>query len=179
MKPHQISIAALFIIILILPFQGFSQGIANSDSTQNKVKNAAREIMHAATTCALITIDEEGNTRVRTMDPFLPEENFTVWLGTTKNSRKVQQIKKHPVVSLYYLDSDATGYVCIQGTAELVDDKAAKEKWWKKKWEAFYPNKNDNYLLIKITPQWMEVSSTTRCIYSDPTTWQPPKIVFN
>jgi general stress protein 26 len=135
--------------------------------------------MLAAKTCALITLDEDGNTRVRTMDPFQPEENFTVWLGTNANSRKVKQIKKHPQVSLYYLDSDASGYVVIQGTATLINDKKEKEKWWKNEWEAFYPNKADNYLLIKITPQWMEVSSTTRGIYSDQETWQPPRIEFD
>lgn len=171
-------ITTLFVVFLLSPFSGFSQSTEAKDTTQNNVISAAREIMHAASTCALITLDEEGNTRVRTMDPFLPEENFTVWLGTNANSRKVKQIKKQPTVTLYYLDSDASGYVVIEGTAELIDDKAAKEKWWKKEWEAFYPNKADTYLLIKITPQWMEVSSTTRGIFSDPTTWQPPKVVF-
>lgn len=179
MKLSKLFLALLFASILVVPFNGLCQNVETIDSTETKVLQVAREIMHAATTCALITIDEEGNSRVRTMDPFPAEENFTIWLGTNKNSRKVKQIKQHPVVSLYYLDGDATGYVVIQGKAELVNDKQAKEKWWKKKWEAFYPNKTDNYLLIKITPQWMEVSSTTRGVYSDTKTWQPPKVVFD
>lgn len=179
MQTSQKLISVLFVTFLFFALTGFSQNDEVKNTTQNKLKSAAHEIMQAATTCALITLDEEGKTRVRTMDPFLPEENFTVWLGTNSNSRKVKQIKKQPTVTLYYLDSDASGYVVIEGTAELIDDKAAKEKWWKKEWEAFYPNKADTYLLIKITPQWMEVSSTPRGIFSDPNTWQPQKVVFN
>jgi general stress protein 26 len=179
MKQDKMYIAVLFVVYLFIPLTGYSQHVEANDTAQNKVLLAAREIMLAAKTCALITLDEDGNTRVRTMDPFQPEENFTVWLGTNANSRKVKQIKKHPQVSLYYLDSDASGYVVIQGTATLINDKKEKEKWWKNEWEAFYPNKADNYLLIKITPQWMEVSSTTRGIYSDQETWQPPRIEFD
>lgn len=179
MKASKKFISVLFVVFLFNPFCGNSQPAEANDTTQNKVILTAREIILAAKTCALITLDEEGNTRVRTMDPFQPEENFTVWLGTNANSRKVKQIKKHPQVSLYYLDSDASGYVVIQGTATLINDKKEKEKWWKKEWEAFYANKADNYLLIKITPQWMEVSSTTRGIYSNPETWQPPRIKFD
>ncbi|MCY1723305.1 pyridoxamine 5'-phosphate oxidase family protein [Prolixibacteraceae bacterium Z1-6] len=171
-------ISVLFVVFLFIPFCGYSQPAEANDTTQNKVILAAREIIQAAHTCALITLDEEGNTRVRTMDPFLPEENFTIWLGTNANSRKVKQIKKHPEVSLYYLDSDASGYVVIQGTSELINDKKGKKKWWKKEWEAFYPNKAETFLLIKITPKWIEVSSNTRGIYSDPHTWQPPRVVF-
>lgn len=170
---------SVFVISLFFALTSFSQNAEVKDTTQTKLISVAREIMQAAKTCALITLDDEGNTRVRTMDPFLPEENFTVWLGTNSNSRKVKQIKKHPGVTLYYLDSDASGYVVIEGTAELIDNKEAKKKWWKKEWEAFYPNKADTYLLIKITPQWMEVSSTPRGILSDPLTWQPQKVVFN
>ncbi len=179
MKSAKKLIIVLFVVYLFIPNAGFCQSTEAKNTAQDKVLLAAREIIKAAKTCALITIDEDGNTRVRTMDPFQPEENFTIWLGTNANSRKVVQIKNHPQVSLYYLDSDASGYVVIQGTAELINDSKEKDKRWKKEWEAFYPNKTDNYLLIKITPQWLEVSSTTRGIYSDPQTWQPPRIEFD
>jgi len=116
---------------------------------------------------------------VRVMDPFLPESDFTVWFGTNSKSRKVNQIKKNPNVSLYYLDGDASGYVVIHGTAQLVDDQREKEKWWKVEWEAFYPNKAEDYLLIKVTPQWMEILSTTRGILGDPITWEVPVVFFD
>jgi len=173
------SIYLIFTILLFIPFKSFSQNIDLNDISNIKIKNAAREIMTAAGTCALITLDEEGRPRVRVMDPFLPESDFTVWFGTNPKSRKVNQIKKNPKVTLYYLDSDASGYVMIHGKAQLVDDQKVKEKRWKDEWEAFYPNKPEGYLLIKVSPEWMEVISYTHGILGDPTTWQPPVILFD
>ncbi|MBE0652182.1 MAG: pyridoxamine 5'-phosphate oxidase family protein, partial [Bacteroidales bacterium] len=113
------------------------------------------------------------------MDPFLPESDFTVWFGTNPKSRKVDQIKNDPGVTLYYLDSDASGYVMIHGTAQIVNDQQEKENRWKAEWEAFYPNKTEDYLLIKVSPEWMEVISYAYGIVGDPETWEPPIVVFD
>ena len=166
-------------VLFLMPSTGFNQIIKLQDSINNKLKKAAREIMTSAGTCALITIDQKGRPRVRVMDPFVPESDFTVWFGTNPNSRKVDQIKKDPKVTLYYLDSDGSGYVMIHGTAQIVIDQEEKEKRWKVEWEAFYPNKTEDYLLIKVSPEWLEVISYTRGIAGDPTTWEPPTVLFD
>jgi general stress protein 26 len=67
----------------------------------------------------------------------------------------------------------------LHGIAQLVDDQKEKEKRWKDEWEDFYPNKTEDYLLIKVSPIWMEVSSTTRGIIGDTITWQPPSVLFD
>jgi len=169
----------LFIILLLIPFKGISQESEQANSPEDKLMDAAREIMTSAETCALITLDLEGRPRVRAMDAFLPEEDFTVWMGTNSNSRKVNQIKNDPRVSLYYLEENVSGYVMIYGTAYLVDDKEEKEKRWKPEWEAFYPNDRKGYLLIKIVPEWMEVVSYTHGLLGDPESWEPPKLFFD
>jgi general stress protein 26 len=148
------------------------------DSLSIKLMDAAREIMSSAESCALITIDQEGRPRVRAMDAFDPEEDFTVWFGTNANSRKVDQIKNNPKATLYYLEKGSAGYVMISGTAELVDDQKEKENRWKPEWEAFYPENRENYLLIKFTPEWMEVVSYTYGIHGDPESWEPTKVNF-
>ena len=178
MKHLSKSICILFLTLLFIPFLNFSQNLPPKDATNIKLMTAAREIMIGTGTCALITLDEEGRPRVRVMDPFLPENDFTVWFGTNPKSRKVNQIKENPKVTLYYLDSDATGYVMIHGTAQLVDDQKEKEKHWKPEWKDFYPNKKDGYLLIKVSPEWMEIISESRGINGDPKTWQPPVVLF-
>ena len=179
MKLLRKPICILFLFLLFISIRSFSQNTDPTDPLKFELMNAAREIMTAANTCALITLDEEGRPRVRVMDPFLPENDFTVWFGTNPKSRKVNQIKKNSDVTLYYLDSDASGYVMIHGTAQLVDDPKQKEKYWKVGWKAFYPNKNEGYLLIKVSPEWMEVLSISRGITGDPTTWKPPVVLFD
>jgi len=169
----------ILLILFLIPWMSFSQNIDQKDSLNNKLINAAKEIMDSAGTCALITLNEKDIPMVRVMDPFLPESDFTVWFGTNPNSRKVNQIKKNPNVTLYYLDINASGYVVIHGIAQLVNDQMEKEKHWKVEWESFYPNKTEDYLLIKVSPEWMEVISYTHGIVGDPTTWQPPIVLFD
>ena len=168
----------VFPIIFLVPFKCFSQKIETIDTTKNKLISAAREIMFSASTCALITLDKEGRPRVRTMDPFSTENDLTVWFGTNSKSRKVSQIKQDQRVTLYYLDSDASGYVMLYGLAELVDNQSEKEKRWKEEWEDFYPNNRENYLLIKVVPEWMEISSVKRGIIGDSLTWQPQNVLL-
>ena len=179
MKRINNSICLNLTILLAIPSLGFSQNSENSDSVNNKLINAAREIMSSAETCALITLDHEGRPRVRAMDPFLPESDFTVWFGTNIKSRKVEQIKKDPRVTLYYLEKDGSGYVMVHGIAQIVNNQKEKDKRWKVEWEAFYPNKSEDYLLIKVSPEWMEVISYAHGVIGDPITWESPKVIFD
>ena len=179
MKTSQKISCIIISILLFTPFISFTQNDEAADIRDKRLISAAKEIMIAGGTCALITLDKEGRPRVRAMDAFLPEDDLTVWFGTTSKSRKVTQIKNNPRVTLYYLDSDASGYVMIHGKAELVNDPKEKENRWKTEWEDFYADKNKDYLLIKVSPIWMEISSTTRAIFSDTISWQPPMVKFN
>lgn len=173
------TICLLFLFILFAPTISFSQKQEKSDLLKTKALAAAKEIMTSSTTCALITLDNEGRPRVRTMDPFAPENDFIVWFGTNKNTRKVEQISNDPRVTLYYLENGDAGYVVIHGKAQLVDDQKEKEKRWKDGWSAFYTNKNKDYLLIKVMPENMEVISYTHGVTADPVTWKPPIVVFD
>ena len=169
----------IVLIFLLKSTNGFNQNSQIQDSTSIKLLSVAKDIMISAKTCALITLDSEGRPRVRVMDPFIPENDFTVWFGTNPKTRKVEQIKNNPKVTLYYLEPNGSGYVMLHGLATLVNDQAEKDKRWKAEWEAFYPNKQDDYLLIKISPQWLEVISYSHGILGDPDTWEPPKVLFN
>lgn len=177
MKPLQKFTYLIILVLLSISYNGFSQEKSTKKLSDDDLINAAKEIMIEAETCALITLDKEGRPRVRVMDPFIPENDLTVWFGTNANSRKVDQIKKDSRVTLYYLDSDLSGYVMIHGNAQIVTNENEKNKRWKDKWSDFYPNKK-NYLLIKISPIWMEVISESRKIIGDTITWQPQKVLF-
>jgi len=166
------------LLLFILPLNGVSQNIKAKPSDQELI-DVAREMIIESGICALITLDKEGCPRVRMMDSLIPDSDFTFWFGTNPKSRKVNQIRKDPRVSLYYQDPDDSGYLMIQGIAQLVNDPAEKEKHWKDEWEEFYPNKAEDFLLIKVLPQWMEVISYAYNILGDSITWEAPKVVFD
>ena len=179
MKLLKISTCIIFPILVLIHCKAVGQTLEPTDPTSNKLIHAAKEIMASAGTCALISVDQEGRPRVRVMDPFPPENDFTIWFGTNPKSRKVDQIQKDPKVTLYYLDKDASGYVMVHGRAQIINDKDEKEKRWKDEWEAFYPNRSEGYILIKVSPEWLEVISYPRGILGDSITWEPPKVSFD
>ena len=171
-------INTMLMVLLLSSFYGFSQDKKLDEESKSKIVTAAKEIMMSAPTCTLITIDDQGRPRARAMDPFAPEDDFTIWLGTNPKSRKVGQIKNDDRVTLYYLDHDDSGYVMIHGNAKIIEDQVEKEKHWKEEWKAFYPNKRDTFVLIKVTPEWLEVISNTRGILGNKDTWEPQKVIF-
>lgn len=169
----------LFFLLIAFTYVGTNgQSREAQDTTRAVLLNAAREVIQATPNCALITLDAQGRARVRAMDAFLPDENWVVWLATRPKSRKVAQIKRDPRVTLYYFDHTNPGYVMIYGQADLVENTQERPKRWKEGWEEFYPNPREDLLLIKVTPQWMEVLSPRHEILGDSVSWQPQSVQF-
>jgi general stress protein 26 len=163
------------LIILGLSASGLA---AQDPPSRDTLLAAAEEIIEAARYCGLVTFDESGNAKVRTMDPFPPDDDWSIWMGTNRESRKVGEIEGDPRVTLYYHSLDHIGYVAVYGTAHLVDDPAEKASRWKNEWEALYPDREAQYLLIQVIPDRMEVINYSRAIQGDPVTWEPPSVVF-
>jgi general stress protein 26 len=139
---------------------------------------AAREIMEAQTYCALITLDETGRPQVRTMNPFVPEADMTVWFATNTRSLKVRQLKADPRVTLYYADhAKAIGYVAFTGRAALVDDLAEIQRRKRAYWDTAFPGLK-NIVLIRVVPERIEVINYAREAVGHPDTWRPPTIAF-
>ena len=136
---------------------------------------AAREIMAAQTYCALITLDSDGRPAVRTMNPFPPEEDMTVYVATNTRSRKVEQIRKDPRVSLYYANhKDAIGFVQISGHAELITDMAEIQKRKRAYWDQAFDPGLKNLVLIKVVPERIDVLNYKAGLNNDPVTWRTP-----
>ena len=173
MKAVVLKTSFLLSLIVALGSSGQSQ-----EASREKLIAAAREVMISARYCALITLDSSGRPQARTLDPFPPDENMVVWLGTNPRSRKVAAIRRNPRVTLYYFDRDAQAYVTINGIARLVNDPKAKMKWWKDDWKKFYPDRARDYLLISVTPEKLEVVNVNKGIVGDPHTWAPPSVRF-
>ncbi|MGA9762960.1 MAG: pyridoxamine 5'-phosphate oxidase family protein [Gaiellaceae bacterium] len=137
---------------------------------------AALEIMIAQTYCAIVTIDSSGRPRVRTMNPFPPESDLTVWMATNSRSRKVQEIRANPQVCLYYADHGAaTGSVAIAGKAVLVDEASEKQRRKRDYWSESFPDWK-YLLLIKVVPERLEVLNYERGLTNEGDVWRTPSI---
>ena len=166
-----------FFIVYIAAFFLFSCH-HSQESIEKDVKGIAKEIMTNAKNCALVTIDSLGVTHVRVMDPFLPDENFTVWMATNPKSLKVRQIQNNETVTLFYFDQKTGSYVTLQGTASIVNNQAKKDVFWKKEWKDFYKNRTTDYTLIRFRPNNAKIISEKYQLLGDPITWEPLSIEF-
>ncbi|NJN41082.1 MAG: pyridoxamine 5'-phosphate oxidase family protein [Flammeovirgaceae bacterium] len=166
-----------FRIILTIGILSNFSSFSQSDQ-RLEIEQAALDIIQKAKYCALITIDDNGRPHARTMDPFLPEKDFVVWLATNPKSRKVTHIKNNPNVSMYYFEQSIPGYVTINGKAELVNEDHEKSNRWKEEWKDFYPDRKNSYILIKVIPNRLEVVNYTSKILGDTITWAAPALII-
>ncbi len=143
-----------------------------------RLLDAAREIIAASRFCALVTIGADGAPNVRMMDPFAPDDDMVVWMGTNALSRKVEDLRRSSRVAVYYADPEAPGYVTIRGVARLVDDPEETSKRWKDEWSSLYRDDRSNYLLIEIRPETIEVVNLAAGVGSEKESWEAPKAHF-
>jgi general stress protein 26 len=139
---------------------------------------AAREIISETTFCGLVTVDTTGQPQIRTMNPFPVGDDLIVWFATSRNSRKVKEIRNNPKVSVYFADHiNAKGYVNITGTAEILDDKELLIKMKRAYWEGL-PDWQNIFVLIKIVPETLEVVNYKHGLNNDPVTSKAPSVSF-
>jgi general stress protein 26 len=152
--------------------------VERESADREEILSLARETIGQARYCALVTVDASGQPRARTVDPFEPDENFVVWIATRPNTRKVEQIRQHAPVTLYYFDAERRNYVTIMGTGRLVEDVEVKNAMRRESdSDRLYPAFPDDYLLIEVTPGWLE--AIVPGYRGDPDSWHPVSVTFD
>lgn len=167
----------LFIITLIssfMPGKIMGQPSVNRDT----LIVAAREIINQTTYCGLVTLDTTGQPQIRTMNPFPLKDDFIIWFATSRNSRKVREIRNDPRVCVYYADHKvAKGYVNITGKAVVIDDRDLLIRMKRAYWEGI-PGWEKIFVLIKIKPETIEVINYRHGLNNDPVSFRAPSMVF-
>ena len=139
---------------------------------------ASHEIINETAYCGLVTIDSLGQPQVRTMNPFPVKDDFVIWFGTSRTSRKVREIKNNPNVSVYFANHlTAKGYVNINGSASVIDNRELLIQMKRDYWNGI-PGWQDKFVLIKIIPKSIEIINYKHGLNNDPDTFKAPTISF-
>jgi general stress protein 26 len=130
---------------------------------------AARITMEASAYCFLIT-SGAAEADARLMQPFVPDEDLTIRLGTSMRSRKVREIRDDDRVVLAYSDPTEVAYVVLKGTVALERDLDQKRRFWREEWRAFYPEgpEGEDYVLVRFVPDRVELMNFTREVTPPP-----------
>jgi len=154
--------------------------------TPEAILKAARALMESDENMALVTVDDKGQPRVRTVRAFLSEvdshdarKGMTVWVMTRNTTRKIKQIRQHPQVTLYFNDDAKVSYLTIMGTAVVhTDPNNPKVKpfvldGYK---EFFWPQFPMGFVMLEIIPRWIEFMGPG--IKNHKENWRPQAVEF-
>jgi len=149
------------------------------------VLDSADALIARHSTVGLVTVDEFNRPRVRTVrafrlkNPTTARERFTVFILTRTSTRKIDQIAKNPLVTLYFNEDQRAAYATIMGRATVHRDPrnprlqpfldSATVKFF---WPAF----PTDFIMIEVTPDWLEFIGPG--LWNDPDTWRPQAVVF-
>lgn len=147
-----------------------------SDTDIEALLDVGRQIMTAAACASLITTDEAGLPYARPVRTFPSDDELTkISVPTDRSSRKTVQSKNNSRVVLSYLDVATRGYVTVIGRAVLNDRVEDRKAVWVDPFSAFWPGgpESEDYLLIDVTPERIEMRSFTQGVAEEPTRWTP------
>lgn len=94
----------------------------------------------------------------------LDGEKLSLYFTTNTSSRKIEQLRFNPKVSLYYCIPEKFLGACLTGTIEEVTDEAVKKDFWQTGWRIYYHkgSADPDYTLLKFTSEhihcWGEFS---------------------
>ena len=163
-------------LVLLLPAT-----VAAQTPSRAAVIAAATDIIQKAHYCTFITIDADGQPQARIVDPIPPDANFTIWFATNPLTRKVDQVRRNPQVTLSCFDAGTSSYVTVLGRGDLVTDSGARSSGTGSPiGRQSIPNgaKGDDVMLIRIMPARLEIVSESRGMIGDAKTWLPLAIDF-
>jgi general stress protein 26 len=150
------------------------------------VLDSADALIARDSSVGLVTVDEFNRPRIRSVRAFrlqrptTARERFTVFILTRTSTRKIDQIARNPLVTLYFNEDQRATYATIMGRATVHRDPKnprlqsfldpATVKFF---WPAF----PKDFVMIEVTPDWLEFIGPG--LWNDPDTWRPQAVVFD
>jgi general stress protein 26 len=143
--------------------------VARTDVSLGRVLSAARSTMRRKQYCLLVTRSAHGSD-ARVLQPFPPEDDFTVWLGTSVGSRKVAQLRHNDAATLVYQDDAKTACVVLVGRMRIVEEVEERQRRFMSTWWAFFPEgpAGSDFILLRFEPERIEVWDGARRVTPPP-----------
>ena len=103
----------------------------------------------------LVTWDRGGQPAIRAMTTIEHEGLRTIWFATSVSSRKIEHLRRNPSAMVYIVDSQTESAVTLEGTAQLVQDEQAKQRYWRRGFERWFGGGYDDprYCLLRFDTQ--------------------------
>jgi general stress protein 26 len=157
-----------------------ARGAVYRVNDETVIISAARSIVDEDTVGALITVDEVGHPRSRSVGVSVPDYDMAMWIATHPGTRKIAQLRANPRATLYFSDDAQYYYASFMGTATIhTDEETLRANIFYEGADLaeFWPNFPADTALIRFVPDWLEVAG--HGIPVSPDNWQPQGVVLN
>jgi general stress protein 26 len=107
----------------------------------------ARQLLPGFRTTMLVTKADEGTTlhmRPMALQGDLSNFGGTLWFFTDDRAPKVEEIHRHPTVSLVFQDDETSRYLQLNGTATLVSDRGKMRELFTTDSKTWFPGGLDD-----------------------------------
>jgi general stress protein 26 len=111
------------------------------DHSAPELLSVARELIANVKNCWLVTVSRNGEAHARIVAPIpgVPgESEWTVWVLTSGDSRKVDEIRRDDRVTLGYQHDPDSAYAALAGHARIVDERAKISQRWNNSWDRVF-----------------------------------------
>jgi len=112
----------------------------------------ARNTIEAVDYCFLITLSESGQANARLVQHFKPRIDMTIWVGTSRRTRKVREICNNNRITVTFQDEREHAYVMLLGSASVETDLNHRQRHWQMILLTFPAGISDDYVVIKFVP---------------------------
>lgn len=116
------------------------------------------ELIEKIRIATLTTITEDGRLWSRPITTQRAKFDGDLWFITKRGSPKVQEVRRHPRVSLSYVRTEDNTYVCLSGTAEVLSNVKKAEELWDPSYLSWFPGGpgDPSLVLIRVSVERAE-----------------------
>jgi general stress protein 26 len=149
------------------------------------VLDSADALIARDSSVGMATVDESNRPRLRTVrafrlkNPATARERFTVFILTRTSTRKIDQIARNPLVTLYFNEDQHVTYATIMGRATVhrdPKDRRLQSFLDSATVKFFWPAFPRDFVMIEVVPEWLEFIGPG--LWNDPDTWRPQAVVL-
>ena len=116
----------------------------NRMTTQNQDQKKVWELIKDIRVTQIVTHAENGKLAARPMSAVNKEFDGALWFFTKADSPKIAEIEQNKNVLLAYSEPSKQEYISIQGTAEILNDRAKIAELWSEFNRAWFPEGKDD-----------------------------------
>ena len=102
------------------------------------------------------TNGDDGFPNIKAMLNMEHEGLKKFWFSTNTSSRRVAQLRRDSRACIYFVDAERFMGLMLVGNAEVLQDKASRQRLWRKGFEKYYPLGVDDpdYSVLCFTARW-------------------------